>query len=185
MRRASIVGDTAPRACTSVSRSAPGKKRQSVSSTFSPPRMPVSQSCTSTTRLPPVSSGAAPAATCPPASATTLLVDLVVQPADARHRAFPRKRLHPFVAAADELGPQGRIADDPFHRIGDGFGIEWIDQDGRLAHHLWQRRNVRRDDRYTGGHGLERREPEAFVKRRKDERRRQTIQHGQHFVADE
>ena len=52
MRRDSISGDTEPCTCTSVSRSAPGKRRQSDSSTFSPPRMPVSQSCTSTTRRP-------------------------------------------------------------------------------------------------------------------------------------
>ena len=49
IRRSSMSGDTEPGTCTSVSRSAEGNSRQIDSSTFSPPRMPVSQSCTSAT----------------------------------------------------------------------------------------------------------------------------------------
>src|SRR6266478_6566456 len=49
MRRRSIVSDTEPGTCRSVKRSAAGKSSQKTSRQRSPPRMPVSQSCTSAT----------------------------------------------------------------------------------------------------------------------------------------
>ncbi len=51
---ASIVGLSAPRRWIKVCRTASGKARQRTSRHFSPPRMPVSQSCTSATRSPAV-----------------------------------------------------------------------------------------------------------------------------------
>ena len=44
-----------------------------------------------------------------------------------------------------------------------------VDEHGRVAGHLGQRRHVRRDDRRAAGHGFERRQPEALVERRKHE----------------
>src|SRR5215468_6293353 len=44
-----MVGETLPGACTTVKRSASGKSSQKTSKHFSPPRIPVSQSCTSAT----------------------------------------------------------------------------------------------------------------------------------------
>ena len=46
MRLRSIAGDTDPFTWTSVNSSASGKRSQSASRIFSPPRMPVSQSWT-------------------------------------------------------------------------------------------------------------------------------------------
>src|SRR5712692_2215943 len=44
-----MVGETLPGTCTKVKRSASGKISQKTSKHFSPPRIPVSQSCTSAT----------------------------------------------------------------------------------------------------------------------------------------
>ena len=51
-----MAGDTAPRRCSSVSSLTRGQRRHSTSRHFSPPRMPVSQSCTNTTRGSPFAS---------------------------------------------------------------------------------------------------------------------------------
>ncbi len=75
---ARCAADTAPGTCSSVKICASGQSAQSASSTFSPPRMPVSQSWTSATRQPAVG-GRGPAASGAVAhrhpASTTLVVD--------------------------------------------------------------------------------------------------------------
>src|SRR6478735_4663169 len=108
-----IVGDTEPGTCTRVRMSAEGKSRHKHSSTFSPPRMPVSQSCTSTTRRPAHGSGTAPSTSgvrgsepdvAPGTLSASDMKDLPIDRLHALDGALPRERADPFVPAANEVG---------------------------------------------------------------------------------
>src|SRR5436190_17455938 len=102
-------GDTEPGTCTSVRTSALGNRRHNDSSTFSPPRMPVSQSCTSTTRRPahggvrpgsdPWSAGADPGLTPLATSVMRAPAHFGVHLADAIDGSFPREGLDALAAA--------------------------------------------------------------------------------------
>ena len=60
-----------------------------------------------------------------------------------------------------------------------------IHQHGRIAHHLGQRRNIRRHHRSSVRHGLQRRQPKALIQRREDKDLRLVIENPQHFDRDE
>ena len=49
-------------------------------------------------------------------------------------------------------------------------GVARVEEDGRVADHLGQRAGVGRGDRAAAGHRLDRRQPEALVEAREDER---------------
>ena len=58
-----------------------------------------------------------------------------------------------------------------------------IHQHGRVTHHFRQRRYVRCDHGSAAGHRLQRRQAEPFVKRRKHEHRRETVEHSERLLS--
>src|SRR4029078_10949435 len=73
-------------------------------------------------------------------------------------------------AVSCRLTPPGlphAIADGPvfehmIQMVGETLGIARIDQNARIAHHLWQRAAPRDDDRDADRHGFERGNTKAF-----------------------
>ena len=81
--------------------------------------------------------------------------------------------------------PEFVVGQHPPHRVGNRLGLERIDEQCRVADHFGERGHIRGDDGRPARHGLERRQPEAFVERRKHEHAGESIQDRERAIGDE
>ena len=183
-----MVGDTDPGTCSSVKSSASGNRSQSTSSAFSPPRMPVSQSCTRA--MPIVTAAGLLRSRCRSRQAAAMpdSADLAVDLAHAAHRRLPRELLRARESLARRSRRRARRSARDRCRRRSPADRTGSTSTRRVAGHLGQRRDVRRDDRRAAGHRLERRQPEPFVEGGEDEHAGQPVHDRQRLfrqVAEE
>ncbi len=89
-----------------------------------------------------------------------------------RSRAPSRPTSSPLRARARAGSIRSGRREHLEHRVGDRPRVVRVEEPRRVADGLGQRRGVRARDRAAARHRLERRQAEAFVERREDERRR-------------
>src|SRR3954451_8018455 len=100
--RRSITGETEPGTWTRVNSSACGKRSHRTSSAFSPPRMPVSQSCTSAIRGSDILSGA----------------HFAIDRPDTAHRLLPRELTGARDPLVHHVAPQPFVGQHPIDGVG-------------------------------------------------------------------
>src|SRR5688572_3266730 len=147
MSRASSSGQTEPFTWSRVKIGASGNSRASESRTFSPPRMPVSQSWTSATRG---GAGRADGIAAGTTDAEWALADVLrggagrdgvaedlhVAGVDGLHRALPAELLHARAPARRQLVAQPFVSEHALEAVRDVLGAVGVDEQRRVAHHL-------------------------------------------------
>src|SRR5919106_4111556 len=132
---------------------APGNSSASESSTFSPPRIPVSQSWTSATRAGTETAEVAEEAGAAEGAEMALpgllrgsrgrdgaqAEDLHVSRVDGLHGTRPAELLHPGPAARRQLAAQSLVSEHPFQAVRDVLRAVGIEQQRGVADHLRQR----------------------------------------------
>ena len=102
------------------------------------------------------------------AAAYERVLELAVDGLGASRSLVPGEEL---CAREPAFAPRSGVGEQVEDCSGDRVRIERVEEERRVSYDLGQRAAVRRSDGATAGHRFERRQPEALVERREDERR--------------
>src|SRR5579864_338329 len=101
------------------------------------------------------------------------------------NRTVPRELLHLLIAGLAQFFAQRLVEQHPLQGAHHLKKILRIHQHRSISHYFRDRGRVRGQHRGAVRHGLKRRQPESFVKRREDEHLGGIIKNSQHFDGDE
>src|SRR5258706_15872544 len=132
-----MIGETLPGTCSSVNRSASGNSSQKTPRHRSPPRMPVSQSCTRATRSPRANAVR---------FTVSSLADLLEDGLDGAGGSLPGEEVGAGEAEGGVGLCEGVVGEDTADRGGDRGAVLGVDEDAGVADDLGERGAARDHD---------------------------------------